>query len=122
MPHPERASDALLGSTDGVVLLRSLLAGGRGAARSRPGRGVPARRARGHVAGVSGWRRAPSADAKARENAMYFIHSCLDFNHPDEAEFWRSGADALRSVVGAVRSARCPGPSACWRSGAASVA
>src|SRR5205823_12003218 len=26
MPHPERASDALLGSTDGVVLLRSLLA------------------------------------------------------------------------------------------------
>jgi phosphoribosylformylglycinamidine synthase subunit PurQ / glutaminase len=26
MPHPERASDALLGSTDGSVLLRSLLA------------------------------------------------------------------------------------------------
>ena len=26
MPHPERASEALLGSTDGVVLLRSLLA------------------------------------------------------------------------------------------------
>jgi len=26
MPHPERASDALLGSTDGVVMLRSLLA------------------------------------------------------------------------------------------------
>jgi phosphoribosylformylglycinamidine synthase len=26
MPHPERAVDALLGSTDGVVLLRSLLA------------------------------------------------------------------------------------------------
>jgi phosphoribosylformylglycinamidine synthase len=26
MPHPERASDALLGSTDGVPLLRSLLA------------------------------------------------------------------------------------------------
>ena len=26
MPHPERASDALLGSSDGVVLLRSLLA------------------------------------------------------------------------------------------------
>ena len=25
MPHPERACDALLGSTDGVVLLRSLL-------------------------------------------------------------------------------------------------
>ena len=26
MPHPERACDALLGSTDGLVLLRSLLA------------------------------------------------------------------------------------------------
>jgi hypothetical protein len=26
MPHPERASDALLGSADGVVLLESLLA------------------------------------------------------------------------------------------------
>ena len=25
MPHPERASNALLGSTDGLVLLRSLL-------------------------------------------------------------------------------------------------
>jgi phosphoribosylformylglycinamidine synthase subunit PurQ / glutaminase len=33
MPHPERASDALLGSTDGVVLLRSLLeTASRGAA------------------------------------------------------------------------------------------
>src|SRR5262245_36171888 len=35
-------------------------------------------------------------DSKARENAMFFIHSCLDFNHPDEAEFWESGAEALR--------------------------
>jgi phosphoribosylformylglycinamidine synthase len=26
MPHPERASDALLGSVDGVLLLESLLA------------------------------------------------------------------------------------------------
>ncbi len=25
MPHPERASDSLLGSTDGLVLLRSLV-------------------------------------------------------------------------------------------------
>jgi phosphoribosylformylglycinamidine (FGAM) synthase-like amidotransferase family enzyme len=31
MPHPERASDALLGSDDGVVLLRSLLASSSGA-------------------------------------------------------------------------------------------
>ena len=26
MPHPERASDPILGSADGVVLLKSLLA------------------------------------------------------------------------------------------------
>jgi phosphoribosylformylglycinamidine (FGAM) synthase-like amidotransferase family enzyme len=26
MPHPERASDVMLGSSDGVVMLRSLLA------------------------------------------------------------------------------------------------
>jgi phosphoribosylformylglycinamidine synthase I len=32
MPHPERASDPLLGSADGVVLLRSLLAAAAGAA------------------------------------------------------------------------------------------
>jgi phosphoribosylformylglycinamidine synthase subunit PurQ / glutaminase len=32
MPHPERASDALLGSTDGLVLLRGLV----GAAATRP--------------------------------------------------------------------------------------
>lgn len=34
MPHPERASDLLLGSADGVVMLRSLLAAASGA-RSR---------------------------------------------------------------------------------------
>ena len=34
MPHPERASEAILGSADGAVLLRSLLLMGRG--RSRP--------------------------------------------------------------------------------------
>lgn len=38
-------------------------------------------------------------DAKARENAMYFIHSCLDYNDPDEAEFWQSGAEALRLTL-----------------------
>ena len=34
MPHPERASDPLLGSADGVVLLESLLS----AAGTRSGR------------------------------------------------------------------------------------
>ena len=33
MPHPERASDAILGSADGVVLLRSLLAAAARTAR-----------------------------------------------------------------------------------------
>ncbi len=37
MPHPERASDELLGSADGVVLLRSLLAAaGAGVIHVRP--------------------------------------------------------------------------------------
>jgi phosphoribosylformylglycinamidine synthase subunit PurQ / glutaminase len=37
MPHPERASDPLLGSTDGLVLLESLLAAAtKPLARSRP--------------------------------------------------------------------------------------
>ena len=35
MPHPERASDALLGSDDGVVLLRSLLTVASDRARAR---------------------------------------------------------------------------------------
>ena len=35
MPHPERASDSLLGSADGVVLLRSLLAAAEHASRLR---------------------------------------------------------------------------------------
>jgi SAM-dependent methyltransferase len=34
-------------------------------------------------------------DAKARENAMWFIHSDLDYANPDEAEFWSSGRDNL---------------------------
>ena len=33
MPHPERASDALLGSADGLPLLRSLLAAAAGVSR-----------------------------------------------------------------------------------------
>jgi phosphoribosylformylglycinamidine synthase len=35
MPHPERASDPLLGSADGVVMLRSLLAAADEQARAR---------------------------------------------------------------------------------------
>jgi phosphoribosylformylglycinamidine synthase I len=35
MPHPERASDPLLGSADGIVMLRSLLAAAADRARTR---------------------------------------------------------------------------------------
>ena len=34
-------------------------------------------------------------NARARENAMWFIHSVLDFEHTDETEFWASGEDNL---------------------------
>jgi len=34
-------------------------------------------------------------DRKAEENAMWFIHSQLDYERPDAEEFWRSGADNL---------------------------
>jgi phosphoribosylformylglycinamidine synthase len=36
MPHPERASDALLGSSDGLPMLRSLLAAASGRSVARP--------------------------------------------------------------------------------------
>jgi SAM-dependent methyltransferase len=34
-------------------------------------------------------------DQRARENAMYYIHSELDFAEVDEAAFWASGAENL---------------------------
>ncbi len=52
MPHPERASSDLLGSTDGLVLLRALLAGAGGGWRVAGGRagGVGATATRGERA------------------------------------------------------------------------
>ena len=38
-------------------------------------------------------------NARARENAMWFIHSNLDFAHTDEAEFWASGEENLDSTL-----------------------
>jgi SAM-dependent methyltransferase len=38
-------------------------------------------------------------DAKARENAMYFIHSTLDYSDTDETEFWASGPDTLDKTL-----------------------
>src|SRR5260370_36471785 len=34
-------------------------------------------------------------DEKARENAMFFIRSTLDYANTDEAVFWASGPDTL---------------------------
>jgi SAM-dependent methyltransferase len=48
-------------------------------------------------------------DAKARENAMYFIHSTLDYARTDEAEFWASGPDNLDRTL--VPFSRTIGPS-----------
>ena len=42
MPHPERASEALLGSVDGVVLLRSFLGAAAGVSSSPTARSRPA--------------------------------------------------------------------------------
>lgn len=44
MPHPERAAEPVLGSADGAVLLRSLLAAASGAAASPGGAAAPATR------------------------------------------------------------------------------
>jgi SAM-dependent methyltransferase len=43
-------------------------------------------------------------DARARENAEYFVDNRLDYNHGDEAFFWEQGAkdlDRMLELVGA---------------------
>lgn len=39
-------------------------------------------------------------DAKARENAMFYIHSVLDYANTDEEAFWASGVDNLDRTLG----------------------
>lgn len=42
-------------------------------------------------------------DARARENALYFVDSRLDYNRPDEERFWADGRrdlDQLLSLLG----------------------
>jgi len=39
-------------------------------------------------------------DAKARENAMYYIHSVLDYENPDRTSFWESGGENLDATLG----------------------
>jgi len=38
-------------------------------------------------------------DARARENAKWFIHSELSYQDSDDAEFWRSGEDSLEQTL-----------------------
>ncbi|MFY9614735.1 MAG: class I SAM-dependent methyltransferase [Candidatus Dormiibacterota bacterium] len=44
-------------------------------------------------------------DARARENAMWFIHSCLDYNRVDEKRFWKSGEEDLDRTLSLVNAA-----------------
>ena len=53
MPHPERASSELLGSTDGLVLLRALLAW-TGARRTGAGELAPHKRLTGREGAPAG--------------------------------------------------------------------
>ena len=61
MPHPERASAALLGSTDGLVLLRSLVG-----AASAPRRGLTLRPGSARSRPSGGRRRSRPSPARCR--------------------------------------------------------
>jgi SAM-dependent methyltransferase len=41
-------------------------------------------------------------DARAKEDAFYFVDSRLDYHAPDEPAFWAGGEEALRKLVGAL--------------------
>jgi SAM-dependent methyltransferase len=41
-------------------------------------------------------------DARARENAEYFVDNRLDYNHGDEAFFWEQGARDLATMLDAA--------------------
>jgi SAM-dependent methyltransferase len=41
-------------------------------------------------------------DARARENALYFIDNRVDYTSPDANEFWASGATAVDEILGLV--------------------
>lgn len=42
-------------------------------------------------------------DARAREDAFYFVDSRLQYQAPDEAAFWVGGEEALNALLGALR-------------------
>lgn len=42
-------------------------------------------------------------DARARENALYFVNNELEYRAPDAEAFWRSGTEAVERLLGSVR-------------------
>jgi SAM-dependent methyltransferase len=48
-------------------------------------------------------------DARADENALFFVDNKLDYRHPDEAVFWTRGEAELDSVLEPVGAALGPG-------------
>ena len=48
-------------------------------------------------------------DARAREDAFYFVDSRLRYNAPDEAAFWAGGEAALAALLGGLGVAIPPG-------------
>ena len=41
-------------------------------------------------------------DARARENALYFVDNTLDYRSPDADRFWRQGRDALDRILASL--------------------
>lgn len=48
-------------------------------------------------------------DAKAREDAYYFVDSRLKYSQPDEAAFWAGDEDALKALTGVLGVSVAPG-------------
>jgi SAM-dependent methyltransferase len=48
-------------------------------------------------------------DERAKENAMYFVDSRLDYNDTDEERFWSDGRDTLAAVLDIVGAKIEPG-------------
>ena len=48
-------------------------------------------------------------DARAREDAFYFVDSRLEYNAPNQAAFWAGGDEALRALLGALEVEIEPG-------------
>lgn len=48
-------------------------------------------------------------DAKAREDAYWFVDSRLKYNAPDEQAFWQGGVDALTALTGTLGVELAPG-------------